>query len=36
MNENKIVEFEGRVERCVGSSPDSDWDIYAMNVDTEK
>ena len=36
MNENKIVEFEGRVERCVWSSPDSDWAIYAMNVDTEK
>ena len=36
MVKDKIVEFEGRVERYVWSSPDSDWAIYAMNVDTKK
>lgn len=30
------VEFEGRVEKCVYQKKDSDWAIYAMNVDPDK
>lgn len=37
MKETKnTVEFEGRVEKCIYNKSDSDWAIYAMNVDPEK
>ena len=37
MKETKnTVEFEGRVEKCIYNKSDSDWAIYAMNVDPER